>query len=839
MKKLSIFRAGRLSMTRGCLTARLLFVFSMLLSFCIESSAQMATCPSNIIKNNDPGQCGAVVNFAATPANANVSVIYSKQPGALFPVGSTDVTVTAYDDMGHYSICSFNVTVKDTEAPDFINYQKNVAASTGRDSCSATVYYTAPTVTHNCIYVSKTFNYTGGPQTFTVPAGVNSLKVDITGAEGGRAASYDGYAYGYPGWGGRVEATIPVTPGQVFTFYLGGQGKDGTASAGGAGGYNGGGKGGAVPNAYTGGGGGGASDIRIGAGGISDRIIVAGGGGGTGYYGEGGHGGGLNGMDGMSPGTPAYGGGQADSIGKGATWNGYVGGIGTIATGGDGAEGVQSGGGGAGYYGGGGGVMGDGAGGSSYTYAAATNVTHTQAYQEGNGSITFTWAPPTAFIQTGGLPSGSVFPIGSTVNTFSATDAAGNTSECTITVTVADNQKPSITAPANVTVNANDGSCNATGVALGSPVTSDNCGVASVTNDAPASYNVGTTSVTWTVTDIHGNVSTAVQKVTVLDKQNPSVSVPANIQFTNASNSYSIPALSASDNCGIASVTYAVTGATVRSGNSTDASGTFNPGTSYLNWTVTDVNGNSTAATTTVFVQSQQPITISMNDVWAVAPWGTSNTIYVGFGPSTLTLKATPVSGTPPYRYNWTKSGSTATLSRVDSLVVSSAGDYTVEVTDLNGVKGSITRTIRLQDVTCGNGGDKVAICHMPQGNPANAKTICVSRNAMNTFLGNGNYLGDCVSSRSITTTESSKVLKAYPNPTKGKFSIAANNEEPTKAEITIVGVNGKVIQRRSVQLTEGHQLIQLDIATQAEGLYLVRISTEAGTQTEKVLLKR
>src|SRR5258707_8762079 len=82
-------------------------------------------------------------------------------------------------------------------------------------------------------------------------------------------------------------------------------------------------------------------------------------------------------------------------------------------------------------------------------------------------------------------------------------------------VTVVDNQNPTITCPADVTVNADAGQCHATGVALGSPVTSDNCGVdnGTITNHAPSQFPIGETIVTWTVKDIHGNSSTCAQKV--------------------------------------------------------------------------------------------------------------------------------------------------------------------------------------------------------------------------------------------------------------------------------------------------------------------------------------
>ncbi len=807
-----------------------------------QGGVSLATCPGNIIKNNDPGQCGAIVNFAAVPAaGRNVTIVYSKQSGALFPVGSTDVVVTAYDDNGYESTCAFNVTVVDNEAPGFVNYQPVIAVNTNPNTNGAIVNYTKPAVTQNCIYVNKTFNYTGAAQTFTVPAGVTSLIADLKGAAGGRAASFDGYPYGYPGYGGRVEATIPVTPGQVLTFYIGGSGHDGTATTSGNGGYNGGGKGGSLPNQYTGGGGGGASDIRIAPGTLNDRIVVAGGGGGSGYFGAGGYGGDLTGAEGFGYGTPAEGGSQTAG-GAGSNYNStYMGSNGTFATGGNGATGVQSGGGGGGWYGGGGGAFGDGGGGSSYTLTGATDVLHTQGYQEGNGSVTFTWAPPVNFSQTGGLPSGSVFPSGATVNTFTATDAAGNIAQCTITVNVTDNQKPVITAPANVVVNADNGSCLATNVALGLPVTSDNCGVAGVTNNAPSSYAVGVTNIIWIVTDINGNSSTATQTVTVADNQPPVLTAPANQVYSSAG-TYTMPALIVNDNCGIASVSYTVSGTTSRSGSNGNAGGSFNSGISTITWTVTDIHGNSATAVTTIDIKMPQSIVINMADVWTVAPWGSPNTIYLGFGPSSLTLRATPTMGTAPYTYKWKKTGNVSVISQSDSLVVTSEGEYTVVITDVQANTGTHTRNIRMVDLRCGNNGDKVAICHMPSGDPAKAKTICVSKNAVNTFLGNGNYIGNCISGRSMepeVAAPQNNTVQVFPNPTTGRFTIKLNNQKPTKAEIVLLNTTGRIIEKRVIELSTTNHLIDFDIQKQPDGMYFIKVLTDAGSQIEKVVVQR
>jgi len=220
---------------------------------------------------------------------------------------------------------------------------------------------------------SQTFNYTGGPQTYTVPAGVTSLTVDAAGASGG----------GNGGRGARVQATLTVTPGEVLTLYVGG------TSGGNAAGYNG---GGAAINAGKGGGG--ASDVRRSATApstsLAERLLVAAGGGG----------GGGNGANGGAAGAPngVDGGNSGGSGGQGATQT-AAGSGGSLGQGGAGTgpNYNYAGGGGGGYYGGGGGdYFAGGGGGSSWvTPAGSSGVTMTGYYQGGNGVIVLTL--PTAY----------------------------------------------------------------------------------------------------------------------------------------------------------------------------------------------------------------------------------------------------------------------------------------------------------------------------------------------------------------------------------------------------------------------------------------------------------
>src|SRR6185369_5742654 len=142
-------------------------------------------------------------------------------------------------------------------------------------------------------------------------------------------------------------------------------------------------------------------------------------------------------------------------------------------------------------------------------------------------------------------------------------------------------------------VNADNGSCSATNVALGTPATNDNCGVATTTNNHSSStYPVGITTVTWTVTDVHGHSTTATQTVTVTDNQVPTITCKSNQTrlVNNANCTYKVAGgefdpVAFGDNC---------PGATIKNNfnNSNSlANAIFTKGVTIVTWTVTDAHG--------------------------------------------------------------------------------------------------------------------------------------------------------------------------------------------------------------------------------------------------------
>ncbi len=158
------------------------------------------------------------------------------------------------------------------------------------------------------------------------------------------------------------------------------------------------------------------------------------------------------------------------------------------------------------------------------------------------------WVAPvsTAPMVSTHLP-GAVFPVGVTIVTYTSTDSDGMVSTCTFTVTVNDTEAPVVSC-ANATVTL-DASGNASVVPsdLLSAVPSDNCAVASVTlsRSSFTCADLGSVTVTVSVTDASGNAATCDAVVTVTDPFPASLSAGPDDEICITQPSYSIPGATA------------------------------------------------------------------------------------------------------------------------------------------------------------------------------------------------------------------------------------------------------------------------------------------------------
>jgi hypothetical protein len=462
------------------------------------------------------------------------------------------------------------------------------------------------------------------------------------------------------------------------------------------------------------------------------------------------------------------------------------------------------------------------------TYTAQANEFDITALNSCS-NVTYSYLLTGATSATGNTTlANKVFNKGITTVTWTAADGCNNSST-SFTITINDTEKPVFALPAPITLSNDENQCSAT-LLLTQPIVTDNCAVASIINNAPTVFPHGTTTVIWTATDENGNTATTSQTVTVTDLQIPTVNSVASVVLCyESSGNYNIPLATATDNCAIDTVTYTITGATTRNGNGLDASGNFNVGTSVITWTVTDNAGNNSNNTSTVTINN--PIAALIPDVYAVNPGGDANTIYLGYGHSSLTLDAMPTNGTAPFTYLWSNGATTDTISINPS--TPGVHDYSVTITDAKGCYITITKQINVIDITCG--AKKVMICY------TNNKSFCISANAVSAHLSHGCHLGSCEATLSLknTATKISEhqiddfIVNASPNPTKAEFQINIIGGDETQA----IYINVFDILGRKIDTVKSNYTSAIILKNNfSAGIYLAEICNETNTKTIKLV---
>lgn len=142
------------------------------------SSPCMITCPPNAVTvSNDPGQCGAVVNYPAPSASGSCGAVNCNPPsGSLFGKGTTLVTCTTAAGPS----CSFDVKVNDTQAPT-ITCPADVTATAAQGVGSAIVNYSAPSAADNCPGAGSVCSPASGT---SFPVGVTQVDCTATDSSG-------------------------------------------------------------------------------------------------------------------------------------------------------------------------------------------------------------------------------------------------------------------------------------------------------------------------------------------------------------------------------------------------------------------------------------------------------------------------------------------------------------------------------------------------------------------------------------------------------------------------------------------------------------------------------
>jgi gliding motility-associated-like protein len=328
-----------------------------------------------------------------------------------------------------------------------------------------------------------------------------------------------------------------------------------------------------------------------------------------------------------------------------------------------------------------------GAGGNQSVTTQQGECTYTQSGSAWDAIVTDNCTVSTlGYLLTGtttgsgtGTLNGVSFQVGLTTVTWTATDNEGNSSSCSFTVNVTDNQAPIILTCGSgkgEEVFMDLGMCSYTHSGLSwNPVTFDNCVVPSVSYQLSGAttgsgtsldgveFQGGLTTVTWIVTDYAGNATQCSFTVNVADNQNPVIlNCPEDIQSCETTVTWRIPVIT--DNC---------PGMVISSNYQPGA--VFPIGANTVTYVAVDASGNRVSCSFQVVVATPELTMVS------------SNSPCFGDNSGMATVIVSQAVG--PFEFIWSN-GST------DSLINGLAsGTYSVTVTVNNGcaTQGEVTIT--------------------------------------------------------------------------------------------------------------------------------------------------
>ena len=399
------------------------------------------------------------------------------------------------------------------------------------------------------------------------------------------------------------------------------------------------------------------------------------------------------------------------------------------------------------------------------------------------------------------------FKAGTTTVTYVATDNFGGISTCSFIVKLTENIPPEIRCPADKSLAADPGVCTRAVVSLGSPIASDNCGLASVTNNAPAIYQPGTNYVTWTATDKSGNTRTCVQEITIIDNQRPTITCPPSVLVNTGADCNATPVTLAppvfADNCGVVTLKWAMVGVTWGSSAGTGINyvPTMNyaTGVSTVTYTAIDAAGNQTSCTFKVTVKDVTPPTLTCPPAQTFCKvWNNTYTIPLLIQSDNCVIATTDCRITGATN----RSGYGTDASGIFNVGVSTI-KWTVK--DVNGNVSTCTSTVTILPVSNPD-------CTVP------AAPITFTNQRANETLS-----ADAISGLSIIS---------FPNPTRDYFNLKVNTAAKEVVVIRLLDMKGIVVQVKRGAPGEIYRLGENALP----GMYIIEVSQAGKTVRTKVV---
>ena len=80
--------------------------------------------------------------------------------------------------------------------------------------------------------------------------------------------------------------------------------------------------------------------------------------------------------------------------------------------------------------------------------------------------------------------------------------------------------------------------------------------------------------------------------------------------------------------------------------------------------------------------------------------------------------------------------------------------------------------------------------------------------------------------------------MKLYPNPATDNVNILIASKENANAQLNIFNLMGQLVYSENVAVAEGNNLVRVSTSNLQAGVYMVNIKTNAGTSTQKLIVK-
>ena len=206
-------------------------------------------------------------------------------------------------------------------------------------------------------------------------------------------------------------------------------------------------------------------------------------------------------------------------------------------------------------------------------------------------------------------------------------------------------------------------------------------------------------------------------------------------------------------------------------------------------------------------------------------------TIYWGYDPLACTTLAPNVNGAQPTSLLWSDGSITSSISVCDT----ASTWYYVTLTDDTLCTATDSVFVNVVDVHCGNNDNKVLVCHIPPGNPANAHTICISENGVPAHLAHGCVLGACAPADSVMNANNLQ-MTVSPNPMSAAAAVQVSSRTAQRVRVSVIDALGRRTQLLldATMAAEEVRVLQLDSDQFPAGTSVVWV--EASGESDRIV---